>query len=192
MHSYIFWALLGMAGYSFGTFFVKLAERGGALVPARSSPSAPSLPCARRDQAALRHGAGHSQVDRRRHRAHRRGELAVPCAVAWVGQRGGADLGHVHCRRQPCSASVPRRADDLEQDCRPHRRRTRRGADLDLAGYDAARRATLAGLPLFAPRIIASGEAILLNAAILIANEPVSGAKRQDRRGEREELQGLG
>jgi hypothetical protein len=47
-------------------------------------------------------------------------------------------------------------------------------------------------LPLFAPRIIASGEAILLNAAILIANEPVSGAKRQDRRGEREELQGLG
>jgi len=30
MHSYIFWALLGMAGYSFGTFFVKLAERGGA------------------------------------------------------------------------------------------------------------------------------------------------------------------
>lgn len=30
MHSYIFWALLGVAGYSFGTFFVKLAERGGA------------------------------------------------------------------------------------------------------------------------------------------------------------------
>jgi drug/metabolite transporter (DMT)-like permease len=23
------------------------------------------------------------------------------CAVAWVGQRGGADLGHVHCRRRP-------------------------------------------------------------------------------------------
>ena len=29
MPTYILWALLGMAGYSFGTLFVKLAERGG-------------------------------------------------------------------------------------------------------------------------------------------------------------------
>jgi transporter family protein len=29
MHSYIFWALLGMAGYSFTTLFVKLAMRSG-------------------------------------------------------------------------------------------------------------------------------------------------------------------
>ena len=28
--SYILWALLGMAGYSFTTLFVKLAERSGA------------------------------------------------------------------------------------------------------------------------------------------------------------------
>jgi len=31
MHSYIFWALLGMAGYSFGTFFVSLS--GAAPLP---------------------------------------------------------------------------------------------------------------------------------------------------------------
>lgn len=30
MPTYVLWALLGMAGYSFGTLFVKLAERGGA------------------------------------------------------------------------------------------------------------------------------------------------------------------
>jgi uncharacterized membrane protein len=29
MQSYILWALLGMAGYSFMTLFVKLAERSG-------------------------------------------------------------------------------------------------------------------------------------------------------------------
>jgi bacterial/archaeal transporter family protein len=29
MPTYILWALLGMAGYSFGTLFIKLAERGG-------------------------------------------------------------------------------------------------------------------------------------------------------------------
>ena len=29
--SYIFWALLGMAGYSFTTLFAKLAERSGAV-----------------------------------------------------------------------------------------------------------------------------------------------------------------
>jgi bacterial/archaeal transporter family protein len=31
MQSYIFWALLGMVGYSFTTLFVKLAERSGAV-----------------------------------------------------------------------------------------------------------------------------------------------------------------
>lgn len=30
MHSYVLWALLGMAGYSFMTLFVKLAERSGS------------------------------------------------------------------------------------------------------------------------------------------------------------------
>jgi bacterial/archaeal transporter family protein len=30
LQSYIFWALLGMAGYSFTTLFVKLAERSGS------------------------------------------------------------------------------------------------------------------------------------------------------------------
>jgi transporter family protein len=30
MHSYVVWALLGMAGYSFMTLFVKLAERSGS------------------------------------------------------------------------------------------------------------------------------------------------------------------
>jgi bacterial/archaeal transporter family protein len=31
LQSYIFWALLGMAGYSFTTLFAKLAERSGAV-----------------------------------------------------------------------------------------------------------------------------------------------------------------
>ena len=31
MHSYILWALLGMAGYSLMTLFVKLAERSGSV-----------------------------------------------------------------------------------------------------------------------------------------------------------------
>ena len=31
MQSYVLWALLGMAGYSFTTLFVKLAERSGAV-----------------------------------------------------------------------------------------------------------------------------------------------------------------
>lgn len=31
MQSYIFWALLGMAGYSFTTLFVKIAERSAAV-----------------------------------------------------------------------------------------------------------------------------------------------------------------
>ena len=31
VQSYVLWALLGMAGYSFMTLFVKLAERSGEI-----------------------------------------------------------------------------------------------------------------------------------------------------------------
>jgi hypothetical protein len=48
MQSYIFWALLGIVGYSFTTLFVKLAERSAGVSNKRSFVplSSRSLPSA--------------------------------------------------------------------------------------------------------------------------------------------------
>jgi hypothetical protein len=144
MQAYIFWALLGMVGYSFTTLFVKLAERSAAvssyMVLAVSTTIVLDLRhCHRRHswraQAAhLRPGAGDPRLGhRRRYRADRRGEFPVPCAVAWAGQCGGAHLWHVHHRRLAARCAGPGGADDLEQNRGPCRRRPRRGPHLVLA-----------------------------------------------------------
>ena len=109
MQSYVLWALLGMAGYSLMTLFVKSPSGAAARPPIWCwrcrPPSSRSSPfwwwrCGRTQAAAARDRAAAAAVGhRRRHRPDCSGELAVPRAVARAGQRSGADLRHVHRRR---------------------------------------------------------------------------------------------
>jgi len=145
MQSYIYWALLGMVGYSFTTLFTKLAERSGDvssfMVLAVSTIIVPifvlSIVAIRGELKPLIYN-----LEKGTFLWAVAGGLALTVAVTSLFHAlslGPAnvvvDLRHVHRRRLAARRAVPWRADDLEQDRGPRCRRLRRGADLDLGEW---------------------------------------------------------
>ena len=113
MQSYIYWALIGMVGYSLTTLFTKLAERSGEvssyMVLAVSSIIVAVFVIAvvgfRGELKPLIYDLEEGTLEAR---AHRRGDVAVPRAVARSRQCGSADLWHVHRRGITTWRVVPR------------------------------------------------------------------------------------
>ena len=142
MQSYIYWALLGMVGYSLTTLFTKLAERSGEvssyMVLAVSSIIVPIFVIAivgfRGELKPLIY-----DLEKGTLAWAIAGGLALTVAVT-SRQCGSADLWHVHRRGIAAWRVVPRRANDLAQDRWARRRRYRRGAYLDLAKHGVVKR----------------------------------------------------
>jgi uncharacterized membrane protein len=155
LQSYILWALLGMAGYSVMTLFLKIAERAGAGTVSTYMVLAVSTTIVAIFAITVVALRGELKtlvfdLDREPLLWAIAGGIALTVAVSslfhalslWSRQCGGADLRHVYRRWLAARRAVSRRTHELAQVRRPHCRGRRGDPDLALGPFAPSLAAT--------------------------------------------------